>query len=621
MSLLYTRFRILLQRACIIPCPTIQPNPAQLRIALFLCVLLAPAGIAQPFSFELDPQPLVPVRSGAAVWGDADSDGDLDLLLSGVTDVGTVTQLYRNDAGSLTPADSPFEALAFTRATWADLDADGDLDLALAGSRSQRIPYDPVLLVYRNDGGAFSLVFETAGLHSGSLTAVDVDGDAQVDLVLTGSTSPRPPYEPATRILRRDGDGYTETGIALPSIVFGEIRFADMDADGDADAVLAGLTDSGFTTQVLRNDGQGTFEPVSVPAPGVAYASVDWADYDGDGDVDALVAGSVQSPFALESRLFVLENRGGTFVQVGIDGGAVVGGSARWGDYNSDGRPDILSVGAEQPFGRRSAQAVLNRDDGFVPTSFLVGVSLSDVAWGDYDGDGDPDAAVVGLTSALTPSNAPEEQLGVAASTLYKNVRLGTDFVPPAPAGLQATVQRTGQAGAALSWQPDPRAGVTYEVTVWPAIDPAPAYAAPLPLASRITTSSLRLPNLPVGSYRWQVRSIGADFIGSPVVEGPAFTVGVSTSTETALPAAFALHAPYPNPSAGPVTIQYGVDVPTHLTLTVYDALGRAISTVREAWTPAGTHEAIWRGEVPAGVYWIVLESMGRQVSKTIVVR
>ena len=40
---------------------------------------------------------LTGVQNGSAAWGDYDNDGDLDILLSGLSDSGNVTKIYRNN--------------------------------------------------------------------------------------------------------------------------------------------------------------------------------------------------------------------------------------------------------------------------------------------------------------------------------------------------------------------------------------------------------------------------------------------------------------------------------------------------------------------------------------------
>ena len=67
-----------------------------------------------------------------------------------------------------------------------------------------------------------------------------------------------------------------------------EIRFADVDGDGDVDVLAAS---SGLYW--YKNDGSGSFEKIFVsdvgPGTGSVY-SVYAADVDGDGDMDVLSA-------------------------------------------------------------------------------------------------------------------------------------------------------------------------------------------------------------------------------------------------------------------------------------------------------------------------------------------
>jgi len=70
-------------------------------------------------------------------WGDYDSDGDLDILMTGETDSSYVSRVYRND-GSNVFTDIEAGLLGLTRgkdaARWGDYDNDGDLDVLICGT-------------------------------------------------------------------------------------------------------------------------------------------------------------------------------------------------------------------------------------------------------------------------------------------------------------------------------------------------------------------------------------------------------------------------------------------------------------------------------------------------------
>jgi hypothetical protein len=61
----------------------------------------------------------------------------------------------------------------------------------------------------------------------------------------------------------------------------------------------------------------------------------------------------------------------------------------------------------------------------------------------------------------------------------------------------------------------------------------------------------------------------------------------------------------YPNPFNPDATIQYGIPRDQHVTIRIYDALGREVTTLVDEAKQAGTHTAVWNARnVASGVYW-----------------
>ena len=71
-----------------------------------------------------------------------------------------------------------------------------------------------------------------------------------------------------------------------------------------------------------------------------------------------------------------------------------------------------------------------------------------------------------------------------------------------------------------------------------------------------------------------------------------------------AVPAAFALEAAYPNPFSGSTAIQYEVPEATHVTVAVYDAVGRRVAVLVDAEQGVGRYTAEWDARsLASGVY------------------
>jgi len=194
------------------------------------------------------------------------------------------------------------------------------------------------------------------------------------------------------------------SGIALPQLARGSLDWGDYDADGDLDLLMTGAGGSSQTHLYANN--AGTLSPVSVGLIGVEWSSAEWGDYDADGDLDIALAG-YSSGLAL-SRIY--RNDGGdVFTDIGAGLPGVWAASVAWGDYDNDGDLDLLLAG-EQNNTLPIARIYRNEDGTFNPTSYaLTGVAHGDAEWGDYDNDGDLDLILCGNTG------------GYPLTTLYIN--------------------------------------------------------------------------------------------------------------------------------------------------------------------------------------------------------
>ena len=271
-------------------------------------------------------------------------------------------------------------------AAWGDFDADGDVAQLLAGYTYAGNKTS----LYRNDGGEFHPVAAgLPGVSRGGVAWGDYDNDGDLDILLTGLTN----NGLIASIFRNDGhDAFAAVPLSPLGINNGSATWVDYDDDGDLDFAVTG---DSSPLQLFRNDGDDTFVSMYIGAPYLRNSSQAWADYDGDGDLDLLLMGFYTTgPVTLIYR----NDGGGTFYDIAAGLPGLEAGAAAWGDYDGDGDPDILLTGRRDANTMRS---LLCRNDGggaFTEIDAgLPGVAEGDASWGDYDGDGDSDILLSGV--------------------------------------------------------------------------------------------------------------------------------------------------------------------------------------------------------------------------------
>ncbi len=362
---------------------------------------------------------------------DLDGDGDLDVVVGSrhtglkyLTNTGSsAAPAFVGLAGAGNPFSGTSAGLIPGRPALADLDGDGDLDAVVGGALG-------ALDYFENTGSPTAPAFVTGGAGNpftgidiggySQPALVDLDGDGDLDAVVGES-------EGGLHYLRNTGSSsspvYLEvTGTANPFATFAAGSasapgLADLDADGDPDAVVGNGSTSLF---YLRNTGSstapafvmltGTANPFSGLA--VSFLTDPWlADVDGDGDLDAVVG-------EYFGTLRYLRNSGTSMapVYVGVTdvgnpfAGADVGfySSPAVADVDGDGDVDSVVgdyVGTLRYFRNTGSPAAPMYLEAAGSGNLFAAIDVGDAGTptlADMDGDGDLDAAVGENDGTLT---------------------------------------------------------------------------------------------------------------------------------------------------------------------------------------------------------------------------
>ena len=293
----------------------------------------------------------------------------------------------------------------------------------------------------RRNGGGTNLVTLTPalpGLHRNDAAWADYDLDGDLDLVVSGEGA-----GPFTQLYRNDGSGvFTAVATELPGMLSSSAAWGDFDRDGRPDLLLSGANELGeFVTRLYRNCGDGAFADMNAVLPGLVLGAAAWADFDRDGTPDlALMGFDGLIDFAAIYR----GHGDGSFTEVsGLNFGFSQGAVA-WGDFNSDGYPDVVFTGqsgtqARTVLYRNEADGSGGRRFTAVVNSRLPDLKDSAVAWGDFNNDGRLDAAIAGATPLFTPARLA----GVYLNTGAEQFQAATGL-PAVEQGMIATADFNG---------------------------------------------------------------------------------------------------------------------------------------------------------------------------------
>lgn len=348
--------------------------------------------------FSLSEAEFEPNTNSEISWGDFDNDGDMDFAISG-TDYGDV---YRNDGNEVfTRLYADLRSEFTPSVAWTDVNLDGNLDIVLVGPSGMYVYYGD------GEGGFNEYQFSAQGLSVSLIALGDYDGDGDADLFVSGNEAEYSENGSNLSFIFKNINGtFTPVNESLPGVYRGSAQWIDFDNDGDLDLFYTGAVGNGVRqVKLYTNDGFGNLTDYPTEISGFARANSAWGDYDNDGDLDLLMMGTPAGQY--DPQLILYRNDQGSFVDVGAENESsfdgIFDGEIAWLDYDHDGDLDFVLLGKRSDENSETRlyknvgdnTFLIQSNTGLVNAQGWYGENGSLIA-ADYDNDGDLDLLIDG---------------------------------------------------------------------------------------------------------------------------------------------------------------------------------------------------------------------------------
>lgn len=511
---------------------------------LFLLCVFAQDGNAQYVNSGLS---LANTMLSSVNWVDVDDDGDLDASISGRNQYSFGTGqgiLYFFESNNIVD-NSTIPPLMQGDMSWCDFNNDNLPDMLYSGDNSGLVAGIDTFNI--SDKTFYNYFTGFNPVTSSSLDWGDYDNDGDYDVLISGQGTGNRIF---TALYRNDKGSFTAIMAGLPGIINGKIGFIDYDLDQDLDIFISGQDiNTNKYTRLWENNG-GIYSITSDQFVNLAYSRFEWGDFNSDGYPDLLLGGDDGSQIR---GLLYINNSGNSFSLSNI----IVPGSnyagTGFGDIDNDGDLDVhCSGGKQDPAYNGNVIYINDGSDSLKPAVFTMNpLLITNYQFGDYDNDNDLDFIINGYNN------------GPGATQIHINTTVTANLKPAAPQNLTATISGTS---VILTWDHatdnnTPQKALTYNIyvgTVSMGVD----IVSPLADISNgfrkiskqgyIQDTAWIIKDLPTGTYFWGVQSIDNSLAASPFSAENSFEIK-NQFTESAFSEA-------PNTTTPAIYIDYDYD-------------------------------------------------------------
>jgi uncharacterized protein (DUF2141 family) len=347
---------------------------------------------------------------------DVNGDGKMDVIVGNLSDYGydngMVGVLLGNGDGTLQTAllynsggNQLYSLLV------KDVNGDGKPDILATNLCADGSCNGSVSVLFGNGNGTFQGIvpYNPGGVDTGSLAAVDVNGDGKLDLlVVNGCSNQMTCTSGSVGVLLGNGNGTFQNAVDYASggADSFSLAVADVNGDGKLDLLVSNQCSSTSCTNgsasVLLGNGDGTFQAATAyPSAGLYATAIAVADVNGDGKLDLVVANECNNDTCTNGAVGVLLGNGdGTFQPaVAYNPGGYRALSLAIADVNGDGKPDLLltTLCSNSSCTSGSVAVLLGNGDGTFQSAVNYntgGLYSGALAVKDVNGDGKLDLVV-----------------------------------------------------------------------------------------------------------------------------------------------------------------------------------------------------------------------------------
>jgi gliding motility-associated-like protein len=451
--------------------------------------------------------------------GDLNNDGLMDIIMGGQDVTQNFAKAFQN-SGDSTFLDMGIGLPSLTSYAIeiSDLNNDGWQDILLSGVNASNIPMFYIYINQQN--GVFNTISHSIpGLRYGCIKTGDLNLDGNNDIFVLGLVSDGN----YTAIYKNNGDlTFTKDSYNFTGVYDGGAVLTDLNNDGLLDIFYAGLNSSYVEESFMFiNSGEWNFTERVSDILGIRGGKIETADINNDGYIDIAISGKDKDD---NYKMNIYKNIVGSSFPIHSSLTGVINGSFKFGDYNADGFPDIITTGKDQLDNYTSVLYDNNSGTSFTSNGIsLTGLSNSACLWFDFNNDNKLDFLLSGY------------KLTGPTVELYSNDELNSNQQPNYPTNL---IAQTDSNNVLFSWQngtdnEQESKGLSYDV--WLVDNASSNFVLRAPsdtlngIRKIIKQGALEDTSfnteLPEGKYYWSVQSVDQSFKGSSFAPKETFNI------------------------------------------------------------------------------------------------